>query len=453
MNTQNAKKLYSYFIIWYIILFSLYSIMTRIAGVNLLINGSINSWTYRSFFIFGIFLFLMKFYVNMHWFKTKLLIVPAIFILISCISTISNLKYNFSGNIALIGWTVIQLSLYFMLAFDISKDMLIKCLHRIALLCSVIWNIACLISLVLYVFDKSYCIMYLQNRLLRQGNIDGRLFGIFIDPNFASIVCFVLILLLYYTIKTMKYKFIKVYSWISIVILTYYLVAANSRTIFITALCSLLVFVFLNVMKKKCPESPLQIIKYGLLTIVCTTATLLAVYFVSNFTLHLVGDIVTPERNTATDLVREDVDIDNITNNRSRIWKAYATLTMDKPVFGLGPGSALTYAKKNYPTGYLAQSSYRMHSGYVTILVTSGIVGVLLMLAALILYLKSMLGIVFKPNLLNDEYILGLSIVAAVLVIALCFSEMFFTNNIETLLFWVFFGSTIKHYQEVRKIA
>ena len=164
---------------------------------------------------------------------------------------------------------------------------------------------------------------------------------------------------------------------------------------------------------------------------------LVVVYAATMFTLKSVARIITPTRDTKAELIRDDVNDENISNNRFTIWTAYLQLYKEKPVFGFSFRSALPYATQNNPDGYLAKTQYVTHNGYISLLVETGIVGFLIMAIFMIQLLARFLQRSKEKRPVSNTYVVFSTWILAILVFCLCFHDIFFTMNIETMLFWI----------------
>ena len=166
---------------------------------------------------------------------------------------------------------------------------------------------------------------------------------------------------------------------------------------------------------------------------------MIAVYSLLFYPMQNIGKQMEPQR-SETDLVRDDVGGDNITNNRSTIWIHYLDLYKKKPVFGFSINTALPYAAEHDPEGYLAQTQYVTHNGYLSLLVETGILGFALMACFIILMLIRNVKRIQANEKISPDYALALSLVVAVLIFLICFHDIFFTVNIETMLFYLSMG-------------
>lgn len=437
MFTQfKVTKYFPATISWYIILFGLYSIMTRFTLTRMEIEGLPNNILYTGFFIIG---FLLAAYgIASQWktFLGKENILLLLFLGILVISSLYNYHYDLYGNIKTIITVFTQLVLFYYIMTFLSKEELQKCLKMLFLITNILWLIPSVGSLIQFLFNINYSLAYIEERTIRQGFIEGRLFGFFSDPNFAAFTSLLLIYGLCYLLMKTKVKAWRIGIITSAIIHVFYIVMSNSRTVYIAVLLSVVFFVFLHT-KKKMPQCSSKTIVFRTLT---TLISCVAVYFAVLGIMELSGYLITPERNIAEEMVRNDVSVENISNNRTAIWKDYLELYKTKPILGTSPRGALLYASEVAPDSYISLRQYVTHNGYLSLLVTSGILGFIIMLLFLIIHSVKINRWIANKNELDEESILFITIILAILVFTFFFTDIFFSNNLETMLLWIGFG-------------
>lgn len=432
---------------WYMAFYAVYSISTRFVPTALLFEGTASDILYKSVVI-GAGLLALCYLLSARGIRlNKSDLLLAAFVLILGISTIANREYEFTENILGTGTFTAQLIVFYFIARRMPEAMIAACLRRIALFASLFWTPGCVLSLYQYIINDHYVTRNPENRLIRQGIVDGRLFGLFSDPNFAAFTSLLIILLLLFSLRTVNrnlfsMKLFSVYGVVCIVINLAYLIMSNSRTIYIAAVGTILFFVLLTTCRKHLTEDGLnrkQILTDFLKRAAATLAATAAVYAVLFFPIQGIGHLVVPDRGI-DDMVREDVNLENISNNRSTIWKNYLTLYQDKPVFGFSIWSALPYAVDRYPDSYLAKTRYVTHNGYLSLLVETGCAGFLVMGAFFAMTAVTFFRRVQKKEAVGDCFLFFAVLIAAVLIFLLCFHDVFFTVNIETMLLFTAVG-------------
>lgn len=427
---------------WYIIFCSLYSLSTRFMPTAKLCEGLPADILYKTVILgAGILALCYLIFFTGNIKSSASLFLLAGFLVVLGISTILNREYEFAGNVFGMITFVSQLFVFTFLVPQISKEQLAWCIRLTAFATSLFWTPGCAISLYQYVRNIHYVTISPDNHRIRQGIVDGRLFGLFSDPNFAAFTSLLLILLLVFAIRNTHSKWLNGYHITCIVINLMYLVMSNSRTIYIAAVGTILFFVLLKTYREYVEKE--QEIKEFFVSLVKKTAitlgAIVAVYSLIFFPMKGLGQLAAPERDVH-DMVREDVTTDNITNNRSTIWKNYLELYKEKPVFGFSIRSALPYATEKHPDSYLAITQYVTHNGYLSLLVETGLVGFVIMGAFFVLSFLQTLHRVRQKETVSDHYVLFCTLTVAVLIFLMCFHDVFFTVNIETMLLFIGIG-------------
>ncbi len=426
----------------YIVFYALYSLSTRIIPTAVWCQGTAADLLYKTVILGGCALAMCTIYLIHKCIKgSPLLYLLGGFVIILIISTISNHQYGLVDNALGVVTFVTQLVVFYFLPWTMPKEMIHTCLKRIGLIGSLLWTPACIVSLYQYVRNITYRTPNPAGNEVRQGITDGRLFGVFSDPNFAAFTSLILVILLVYAWHGTTKKWLKIYCIINIVCDVLYLIMSNSRTIYIAAVGTLLFFVlFTTYEKEKEQEFCIghfigSLCKRGIVALF----GVVIVYALIFFPLQAVGQLSAPERQ-AHDMVREDVNTSNITNNRSTIWKHYLTLYKDKPFFGFSVRSALPYASDNYPGSYLDITQYVTHNGYLSLLVETGFTGFAIMGAFLILVVIQSIKRIREKEKTSSSYLMFSHLVVATLIFLVCFHDVFFTVNIETMLLYIAIG-------------
>lgn len=431
----------------YIIFLAIYSISTRFVPTAILCEGPVADILYKTVIISGGVLSLLYLWLLKDIIKPGVhLFLLAGFIAILGISTLLNYKYELTGNILGMATFVSQLIVFYFLPLVMPKAQIIKCMKYTALFTSFLWTIGCISSLYQYVKNIHYTTISPENLRIRQGIVDGRLFGLFSDPNFAAFTSLIIIILLIYTILHTKIKALKIYSTISIFINLCYLIMSNSRTIYITALgvlfTAIVLITYNNLKTDPASDTKTFLLLSGKRLLIAVLGVI-AIYSVIFFPMRQIGQFMEPAR-SVNDMVREDVTTENITNNRSTIWKNYFSLYKDKPVFGFSIRSALPYATDKYPDSYLARTQYVTHNSYISLLIETGATGFAVMGAFFLLTFIQSLKRIRQKEKISTNYILFVALIVAVLIFLMCFHDVFFTVNIETMLLYIGVGYLCK---------
>lgn len=439
MNMKITNQITRYYILFY----ALYSMTQRIIPISVLCVGPLAGILYKMIIAVGGCLALA--YLILGFRRWKMNAVFALlggFTVILCVTTLLNYHYNFFDNILGVITFGIQIILFFSYYHMTEKNEFSFTIQLTALISGLLWTVSCGISLAQYLLDIQYRTLNPIGNIVRQGIIDGRLFGIFSDPNFAAFTSFLVLLLFAYTFTCRKNKIVRIYIGICASANIAYIVFSNSRTVFLSVIGTVFFFVLLLTYRRHITDEQVSIKRfflYAVRNLALTLAGMIAVYSLLCFPMQNIGKQMEPERR-AEDLVRDDVGGDNLTNNRSTIWVNYLDLYKKKPVFGFSINTALPYATEHDPDGYLAQTQYVTHNGYLSLLVETGILGFLFMAAFLIVMLIRNVKRIRIKEKISPDYVLALCLVVAVLIFLICFHDIFFTVNIETMLLYLSMG-------------
>lgn len=444
MNMKITNQITRYYILFY----AIYSMTQRIIPISTFCIGTLANILYK-LIIVGAGCLALAYVIQgfRKWKMNSLFALLGGFLLVLCLSTLINREYLFFDNVLGVMTFAVQVILFFGYYHMVSKKEFSFTIQITALISSILWNVACVISLVQYIMDIQYRTISPLNHMVRQGIIDGRLFGIFSDPNFAAFTSFVLLILLAYTYYCVKNTGIHVYIGITGIINVAYIILSNSRTVFLCIIGTVFFFVLLMTYRHYVEDGRKSIRKlflHAIRNMALSLVGLLIVYSLIFFPMQVVGRQLEPQR-SETDLVREDVGGDNLTNNRSTIWTHYFDLYKEKPVFGFSLNKALPYATEHDPEGYLAQTQYVTHNGYLSLLIETGIVGFLVMALFFILLFWRNVKRIQANEKISPDYCLALCLIVAVLIFLVCFHDIFFTVNIETMLLYLSMGVVFIH--------
>lgn len=428
---------------YYILFYALYSMTQRIIPISVFCVGTLAGILYKLIVAAGGCLALAYLISGLKkWKMNSLFAVLGGFTLILCITTLLNHSYNFFDNVLGVITFGIQIILFFSYYHMTERKEFSFTMQLTAVVSSILWTVCCAISLAQYLLDIQYRTLNPIGNTVRQGIVDGRLFGVFSDPNFAAFTSFLLLILLAYTFYCQTNRILRIYLGISALINVAYIVFSNSRTVFLCVIGTVFFFVLLLTYRQHIASgstSVSRLLLYAARNLALSLAGMVVVYSLLFFPMQNIGQQMEPQR-SETDLVRDDVGGDNLTNNRSTIWINYLDLYKKKPVFGFSINTALPYATEHDPNGYLAQTQYVTHNGYLSLLVETGILGFLLMAAFLILMLIRNVKRIRTKEKISPDYILALCLVVAVLIFLICFHDIFFTVNIETMLLYLSMG-------------
>lgn len=378
-----------------------------------------------------------------------------LFLLVCAGSSLLNAKYGITANVRNIVWLMIYFFLICRVGDNRTKDHILKEIDLFMGVICAVWLVAVLVSFAMFLFKIGYYVILSSDDFVRQGFIDSRLFGIFEDPNFASIISLIVIIFSVYKLCSTKSWLLRLYSGINILFQFIYLVLSGSRTAEFASIGVLFFASFillrdyfqtvdLNKGFKLASSLILSLTCCGILFSSINVSKIGLSYlpgFVDgsgNGTRDQHGHIIKPII-TARDDVIKNADISNC---RFKIWSSASELFLSAPVFGTSPRNMIPYAKDKFPHGFIAVRGYSVHNAYLELLTSTGILGAIFIA---IFFIRRVLStgrhILSGPKNKNCYLVLlSSSLVACVAVSSMFLSDIFFINTIGALVFWLFTG-------------
>ena len=402
----------------------------------------------------GGLILLYDFFTERLCFKAKFSGWLYIMLFAALISSLRTLSLGVKENIFDIAWMTICIALIYPASLRISPDHLKKHLKRLSLSMLTLWSIPCIISI--YQFVKLIQYKYVvdvksaDKAYALQGFVNRRLYGIFNPLNHAAIVSSLCLLIaIFFLISYRGYKR-GIFVFLALVFYIHILLSGSRGALLSLYICLIAVTSLYGFHSLKGSYTLTNILKK-----LALVALSVALFMGLNATVKL-GLIQLPKlTNSDWNYNSEDLSFDrdedlrgDISNNRTKIWQDYISLTKDISLFGLSPGNSSAYIIKNHPDLYIVQYVkdkfpakfyngliYHTHNGYMEAFVSSGFVGILSVFIFLILSFKKVLAIILKGPI-SKINLCFLLIVLIGLFSAVYERELFFINNPIGLLFW-----------------
>lgn len=471
--------------------FILYIIIVSLGMFNLLlpITDFISPF-YSVIAVFGVIILVLDLCLKKTLFKSQYCLLLIFFIIDCLISTIYNIKYGVFNNLKTIIWMCIKFFVLCAVDCDLPRYKHQKHIYLISEIFSAIMLIGCILSFGQFITQHSRQIVYGNGYITHEGFYDGRLFGVFMDPNFASLCSLFVIIFAIYNIRKNSFSLIgKIYHFFLITVQSLYVIAANSRTAIICAIIAL-IFYFgfcLWVRLESMDKSTISKLFYTGIACILSVCILLVciggikkvisyiplLYSqtsnknynkdnqIKNEVVYQDADNDTKSNaivNTyeskeigedgAVDFCRTDVENSNdISNGRFRIWSDYIKVFLSTPIFGTSPRNNLEYAKNHFPGMFIVERQYSVHNTYLSLLVCSGIVGFVIMAIWMVLVVKNVFGYLIRNRHKRDEYYETILMLTLILIIeavaAFPLMMIFFTNQTGDIIFWITLGYTM----------
>lgn len=293
-------------------------------------------------------------------------------------------------------------------------------------------------------------VMYIEDSMIRQGFMEGRLFGIFGDPNYSAVISLiVLILCVYYFVKN-KDKLHRALYCIAIFANICYMILSGSRTALLSAIISIFIGGYFWTLKKLINKNN-KFIKQAICVFSAIFITLisLSAFELTRFGLSFIPSAVSYVQNPnitkemrQLSLAREDVqDTEDYSNNRINIWSSALTIFKQKPLLGTSTRNMVSFAQSEMPATYIATSKYMIHNSFLEVLVFNGLIG----FSVMALFICFCAYHTFKHLFTNindhfPEVLLGTMIIVSLMTSGLTLSGLFYNRGEWNMLFWLTLG-------------
>lgn len=379
------------------------------------------------------------------------------YLVVIAFSSVLNRQYGWFGNLKFLVWETIYFCVIYMIATD---DQMFQRLvrHFINWLIRV-WSCLVLVSLGMFLLQFRYQTDFKGKvNPLRIGFLESRLFGIFSDPNYASIICVIVIVLSVYYILTKNWgkgkkglMIANVFSNMS------YITLSGSRNGLINLLCIAFIFGFFAMYVSRYAANK-AIWRKSFFALLTGALTAIGVYVLliglkmlwaqfpplfSGLSEQLpIGQNFNDAALDKIDLTRPDVEKStDVSNLRFKIWNSALEIFKSSWLFGVSPRNIVAYAQANLPETYIAIKNFSTHNAYINILTSTGVVGFVVIMT---FFIRSAFGAV-KTLFINIASLQDARFYYILCVLSLAFSgffhnEMILVNTIGSIIFWFFLG-------------
>ncbi len=450
------EKLYSNIRLIYITAVLIYSLLRQfvVAVQPILMSNVFNTVIILAAGI----LFLWDIAVFRNVLKTKYIWLLVAVFAATLLTTVVNFKYAFVDNIKAAANMFIQFFILYAAGNKLTRERIDKEIRVIATAVSGLWFVTGIISVVMYFLDICYTqtnYIWGEPTEIWQGFVradDGmvvmRLWGVYVDPNFASAVSIIVICLCAYLLYLRPKKTEKIIHIVNIVVQSLYIVLSGSRMAMLILLLLAAVGAwyfsrkYLNAKNiKKLKNSILKEAVSIVLAASCVVCCY-GVYTVTKKTLPFVrygvstvqslfkpdSELPSEDEETTDDLEeldREDVSTKtDISNGRLNMWLEGFEVFKKNPVIGVGPRSYSIIANEIDPEMRIAEKS--IHNSYMELLMGNGVVGFVLMLIFFALCAKD--GIILRSRSDAESIRVGILLLIALSALAggMFISSMFY---------------------------
>lgn len=458
--TQKLNKISNVMQVPLIVIFELV-LIARMISLYYLINpkfDSLISWGLVILSVVCFFNFFIQRIKNKNWSIMDLLLL--LFIIVLLITTFINREHGFFENAKLIMWQ----GIYFFVIFDIGKLKNKKILYMFEAILVGVWFILVGVSLLMFISKFGYTFQFQKLYYgIRLGLIQNRLYGVFVDPNYASTISIITILSSMHLLHNFKKVLVKIFLVLNIVFQFSYIVLSGSRSAEVQMIVVILTGIFFLLYDKNRKKNLLKkIIIPIILSIISCMILFAGIQFVKvswtwvanhNSSYKISEKIISENKKEhkknkqihedgKVTLARNDVsDNDDISNSRFSLWKSSFEIFEKNPIFGASPKNLFEVAREQLPETYIAKHKQTSHNFFFYLLATTGISGTLIFMIFLLINMKRTLyQLLFQHSVQYEDFLINTEIVLTVLISACLVTDMILMNRLAAFTFWFILG-------------
>ena len=447
-NNKSMKIIEKTYIIAFLIYLLLNSILPYISLKLPIIKNGIS----LIFMIIGAIIILYNLIYDRKKFTANNAWMLWIFILICIISSIAMIKYGYIDNAKTIIWSSIMFGVLYTYPVDKDKKEMQKTLKVAIIIISIIWAVAILIGIYQYLMQIGYQVKLEDSPIKKaQGFFYNRLFGIFVDPNYAAVTSSIILLVSVYMINISNKVWKKIIWVLNTILQITYIILSGSRTGMLVLAVGIIGYTYLHLKNYFYPNNKLCFKRF--ISIITVIIICIVGFWGAKTALAKLPNIVNKTSNVQNSektntLDRTDLDNKGISNLRFELWEDSINIWKSKPIFGTSPRNfhqySVQYDKNSYPG-----RGYDVGNGYLSVLVYTGICGAIVIAIFIGSTIKKVIPYIIKNKYVLTKMkqlnILALTSVLMVAIAAAINQEVFLINSFNTAIFWLMLGYIMEY--------
>lgn len=411
--------------------------------------------------VWGAFLLCYGAVKKIHILKNKYSMVLLFFCVSNGITIILGDKERFVYSVITLVYVCIFLLLFFNIPRwnNLNSEQTKKITQNICKFNVIVPMVFGIIALLMYSFNIKGAYKS-GGEIIYYGISDNRLWGMY-NANTATTISLISIACSLVLMKISKYRKILVTN---IVIQVIYIILTQGRAGWLLFICfCALSFGFLYVVPMMKNETTrrkkLQSIVVSMIILICLVFTppiakkiLIkipqAVTYVMEKTFPQISKSIGVDKEVSLERIDEEaLEEQDVSNGRIEIWKAGIQIAEKSPIFGIGSENVITQAK-----GYLNEERYSnlkkggFHNSYITILVSSGIVGLGLFCVFLCMVIYN--GFRYLLVKEKDQYSILIILLFTLMANELLEARWLYNTSYLNIIFWVLAGIVTYVYEK-----
>ncbi len=442
----------------YVCFLVVYMAVREVTPLQFLIRSSLVS---GAVFLLGFGILLWDVLSSRVCFKTRGIYCLLAFLAICTVSSIWHYRYGISSNVKALGALVLEYMVLYPAALEATPLQRRKDVASVAITLSVVWDMFTIVSCGMYIHDIEYTVLERTQGFSAQYM---RLWGVFQDPNYAGCISLITIYAAIYLITCTRRKWVYVWGGVHIALQLSYIVLGGSRAVLLLLLTSVGIWSMYVLYRRW------QTVRAVLLSAACVClafATVVGMQFALPLAKRVIRPILPQSAVSAfydglyaatdaqrvqheTDIAeqtidaihRTDTETEDVSNGRFTRWKDTVTIFLQSPIIGVSPRNVAAFAKQHAPDTLMATDGVAPHSGYLDVLVGSGIAGT----AVLFSFLVYVLYLILR-RMRNEKDVKLFSFTAVTVFLlagsAVFVSDVFLYFTQGAVLFWWLLGYTV----------
>lgn len=369
------------------------------------------------------------------------------------ITIIFNRNLNLVGNTKTLIWASIMTLVLFITEYSDKDKKVYRDINIISKVLVVIIFIISISAIVMFCLDISYFTERVDGKLIPQGYYAARLWGIYVDPNQASSVALIALILSVVLIVQRK-VFNKIFLTISIIIQYIFIILTGSRggeIALIFVLIGLGYLLFDYILRNSFRNDVIRAIISLIIGIIITAGIVIS-FDGSRKLLSYIpkATVKTQQYIHQTTGIQSGEHLGNVTverpdatssNGRLTLWKDGLRLSKFSPIFGFGDRNIPLKAAELTP-GSSLEKQY-VHNGFIHMLLSGGLMATIIMMIFIGIIAIKAIVIFFGKNRYKQNYyifsIISLLIVS-LLIASMFLTEIFYQNSFIATTYWIFLG-------------
>lgn len=394
--------------------------------------------------LLGGILLLIKLRYWKEWIRTPSIILLGLFLVSYIISMVVNIEYGYKEGIIKLVFLVFYFFILYTKRNGTTKEYIEREIKVLGGILSLYMFVCVLISFGFMIMGYTKVETIENGWDIGIGFLWGRLWGVFTEPNYASVFATVVIFLSFFFWKQTNNGVLKGMLIVNDVLQLLYIAFTDSRTGRVALGVGTAIFVFNYLNYRRLNSEKGKKIKLYMVIIVPIVAFIIG---------GMAPKWITTLYNYAREANNEwDKTVDrgydlseDVSNRRFDIWCSGLEVWSTTPIVGTSYTNVLPYTQENCPDTYMINNSAEknfssIHNEVLNILVGQGVIGLVVFLAFFFWVVSRYIKYFFKlkENILFNNVIVSCMAVAT--AGAMFLTGMFYSNSPVAIFFWIFLG-------------